>query len=99
MKDSGTALFGMGIAKGEQRAKEAAEKALKSPLIDISCKGAKGVLFNVSGGKDISLSEVEEAAKIITAEIDPSARVIFGAIQNERLGKGELKVTIIATGF
>lgn len=99
MKDSGTALFGMGVAKGEQRAKEAAEKALKSPLIDVSCKGAKAVLFNISGDKDISLSEVEEAAKIITAEMDPSARVIFGAIQNEKLGKGELKITIIATGF
>lgn len=99
MKDSGTALFGTGVAKGEQRAKEAAEKALKSPLINVSCKGAKGFLFNVSGGKDISLSEVEEAAKTITAEMDPSARIIFGAIQDEKLGKGELKVTIIATGF
>lgn len=99
MKDSGTALFGTGVAKGENRAKEATEKALKSPLLDISCKGAKGVLFNVSGGEDISLAEVEEVAKIITAEIDPSARVIFGAIHDEKLKKGEIKVTIIATGF
>lgn len=99
MKDSGTALFGVGIAKGENRAKEAAEKALKSPLLDISCKGAKGILFNVSGGKDISLFEVEEVAKLINSEMDPSARVIFGAIQDEKLKKGEMKVTIIATGF
>lgn len=99
MKNSGTALFGIGVAKGENRAKEAAERALKSPLLDISCKGAKGILFNISGGEDISLSEVEEVASLITSEIDPSAKVIFGAIQDEKLKKGEIKVTIIATGF
>ncbi|MDD2913077.1 MAG: cell division protein FtsZ [Candidatus Pacebacteria bacterium] len=99
MKNSGTALFGTGIAKGEQRAKEAAKRALNSPLLDFSCKGAKGILFNISGGEDISLLEVEEAANLITAEMDPSARVIFGAIQDEKLKKGEIKVTIIATGF
>lgn len=99
MKDSGSALFGIGKARGVERAKEAAKKALNSPLLDVSCKGAKGVLFNVSGGKDISLTEIDEAAKIITQEVSPEAKVIFGAIQDEKLKKGEIKVTVIATGF
>lgn len=99
MKNSGSALFGIGKAKGEGRAGEAARRALNSPLLDISCKGAKGVLFNVSGGKDISLLEVDEVAKIITQEISPEARIVFGAIQDEKLSKGEIKVTVIATGF
>ncbi len=99
MENSGTALFGIGKAKGPERAIEAAKRAISSPLLDLSCKGAKGVLFNVSGGKDISLSEVDEIAKAITQEISPEARVIFGAIQDEKLKKGEIKVTIIATGF
>jgi len=99
MKDSGSALFGIGKARGIERAKEAAKKALNSPLLDVSCKGAKGVLFNVSGGKDISLSEIDEVAKIITEEVSPEAKVIFGAIQDEKLKKGEIKVTVIATGF
>ena len=99
MKDSGSALFGIGKATGSERAREAAQKALSSPLLDLSCKGAEGVLFNVSGGKDISLSEIDEAAKIITQEVSPEAKVIFGAIQDEKLRKGEIKVTVIATGF
>lgn len=99
MKDSGSALFGIGIAKGEGRAKEAARKALNSPLLDLSCKGAKGILFNISGGEDISLLEIDEAAKIITNEVSPDARIIFGAIKDEKLKKGEIKVTVIATGF
>lgn len=99
MKDSGSAIFGIGIARGENRAKEAVRKALTSPLLDVSYKGAKGILFNVSGGKDISLSEIDEAAKIITSEVSPQARIIFGAIKDEKLNKGEIKVTVIATGF
>lgn len=102
LKDSGTALFGIGRAKGEKRAERAAKLALNSPLLDLSSKGAKGILFNVSGGKDISLSEIEEIARVITQEINPQAKVIFGAIQDEREGrlkKGEIKVTLIATGF
>lgn len=99
MKDSGSALFGIGIAKGEGRAKEAARKALNSPLLDLSCKGARGILFNISGGEDISLLEIDEAAKIITNEVSPDARIIFGAIKDEKLKKGEIKVTVIATGF
>lgn len=99
MKDSGSALFGIGKARGPERAKEAARRALNSSLLDISCKGAKGVLFNVSGGRDISLSEIDEVAKIITQEVSPEAKIIFGAIQDEKLPKGEIKVTVIATGF
>jgi len=99
MKDSGSALFGIGRARGPERAVEASRRALSSPLLDVSCKGAKGVLFNVSGGKDISLSEVDQAAKLITQEVSPEAKVIFGAIQDEKLPKGEIKVTVIATGF
>jgi len=99
MKDSGSALFGVGIAKGQERAKEATLRALNFPLLNLSCSGAKGILFNVSGGKDISLSEVEEAAKIITQNVSADARIIFGAIQDEKLKTGEIKVTVIATGF
>jgi len=99
MKNSGTALFGMGRARGEKRAEEAAIAAINSPLLDISPKGAKGILFNVSGGKDISLSEIDEVAKVICQEINPEAKVIFGAVQSEILKKGEIKVTVIATGF
>jgi cell division protein FtsZ len=99
MKNSGTALFGVGRARGEKRAEEAAIAAINSPLLDISPKGAKGILFNVSGGKDISLSEIDEVAKVICQEINPEAKVIFGAVQSESLKKGEIKVTVIATGF
>jgi cell division protein FtsZ len=98
IKNSGTALFGVGRATGEKRAETAARLAINSPLLDASCKGAKGVLFNISG-EDISLSEIDEAAKVITKEINPDAKIIFGAIQNEKLKKGQMKVTVIATGF
>jgi cell division protein FtsZ len=99
MKNSGSALFGIGWAKGEKRAEEATRKALSSPLLEISCKGAKGILFNVTGGADLSLSEIDEVAKIITKEVNPDAKVIFGAAQDEKLKQGELKVMLIATGF
>lgn len=99
MENAGSALFGVGRAQGEGRAEKAALAAINSPLLDISMKGAKGVLFNVSGGKDISLAEIDQAAKAITQEINPEAKVIFGAVQDEKLKKGEIKVTVIATGF
>jgi len=99
MKNSGSALFSIGRAKGPERARQAAMQALSSPLLDISPKGAKGILFNVSGGKDISLTEIDEAAKIITQEVPSDAKIVFGAIQDEKLPKGEIKVTVIATGF
>ena len=99
MKNAGSALFGVGKARGEGRAEKAALLAINSPLLDISIKGAKGILFNVSGGKDISLSEIDEVAKVITQEVNPEAKSIFGAIQDEKLKEGEIKVTVIATGF
>jgi len=99
LKDSGTALFGIGRAKGAGRAENAIKMAISSPLLTISPKGARGILFNVSGGKDISLSEIEEIGEIITQEINPEAKVIFGAVQSEILKKGEIKVTVIVTGF
>lgn len=99
MKNAGSALFGTGTAKGEGRAEKAALSAVNSPLLDVSIKGAKGVLFNVSGGKDISLSEIDQVAKVITKEVNPAAKIIFGAVQTEDLKEGEIKVTVIATGF
>ncbi len=99
MKASGSALFGMGTAKGERAIEEAVNCAINSPLLDFSIQGAKGVLFNVSGGKDLSLSEIDEAAKMITKNVDPKAKVIFGAVYDKNLQQGEVKVTVIATGF
>ena len=99
IKNSGTAVFGIGKADREKRAQKAAFKAINSPLLDRPCKGAKGVLFSVSGGKDISLHEINEIAEVITKELDPRAKVIFGAIQDEKFKKGQIKVTVIATGF
>ncbi len=99
MQNSGSALMGIGTASGEDRAIDAAKAAINSPLLDISIDGARGVLFNVSGGADLAMSEISEAAKIITASIDPNAKVIFGAVQDDTLKKGEIKVTVIAAGF
>ncbi|MBU4481081.1 cell division protein FtsZ [Patescibacteria group bacterium] len=98
LENSGKAFFGIGRAQGEKRAEKAVLSALKSPLIDSSPQGAKGVLFNVSGS-DISLAEVEEVAKIITKEVSPEAKIIFGAVEDERQKKGEVKVIVIITGF
>ncbi len=99
MKDSGSALMGIGRATGEDRAQEAARAAINSPLLEVSVNGAKGVLFNVAGGPDLSMSEVNEAAQIITESIDREAKVIFGAVIDEKLKKGEVKITVVATGF
>ncbi|MEK7540692.1 MAG: cell division protein FtsZ [Patescibacteria group bacterium] len=96
MKNSGRALFGVGRAQGENRAIDAAEKAINSPLLDFSIKGAKGVLFNASG-QDITLNEIQEAAKVITKNVDPKAQIIFGAVKDNTLKKGEIKITVIAT--
>ncbi|NCU28079.1 MAG: cell division protein FtsZ [Candidatus Moranbacteria bacterium] len=99
MSDAGSALMGIGIAAGEGRAEKAAFAAINSPLLDLSISGARGVLFAIAGGDDMSIHEIQEAAKIITESIDKEAKVIFGTIQDERLKKGEIKVTVIATGF
>ncbi len=99
MHDAGSALMGVGIAAGEGRAEKAALDAINSPLLDLSISGAKGVLFAISGGDDLTIHEISEAAKIITESIDKDAKVIFGTIRDEKLKKGEMKVTVIATGF
>jgi len=99
MFDAGSALMGVGIAAGEGRAEKAALQAINSPLLDLSISGAKGVLFAISGGDDLTIHEIQEAAKIITESIDKDAKVIFGTIRDEKLKKGEMKVTVIATGF
>jgi cell division protein FtsZ len=96
MKNSGHALFGVGKMSGENRAVLAAEKAISSPLLDFSIKGSKGVLFSVSGN-DITLNEIQQAAEIITKNIDSKAQITFGAVKDKNLKKGEIKVTVIAT--
>lgn len=102
MQDTGPALMGIGKASGDNRASEAARQAINSPLLEMSIEGAKGVLFNVTGGDDLSMLEINEAANTITETIDPNAKVIFGAVSSiadNDLKKGELKITVIATGF
>ncbi len=99
MSDAGSALMGVGFGSGENRASDAAKAAVSSPLLDVSINGARGVLFNVSGGSDLTMWEINEAAKVITESIDREAKVIFGAVHDESLKKGEVKITVIATGF
>ena len=99
LTDAGTALMGVGIAQGEGRAEKAAIQAINSPLLDISINGAKGVLFAISSNDDLTMAEFQDAAKVITESIDKDARVIIGTIFDERIKKGELKITVIATGF
>ncbi|WP_079529761.1 cell division protein FtsZ [Halobacillus hunanensis] len=98
MVDKGSALMGIGIATGESRAAEAAKKAISSPLLETSIDGAHGVLMNISGGANLSLYEVQEAADIVTSAADQEVNVIFGSVINENL-KDEIVVTVIATGF
>jgi cell division protein FtsZ len=99
MADAGSALMGIGVAGGENRAVEAAKLAISSPLLELSIAGAKGVLFSIAGGEDLTMFEIQDAAKLITESIDPNARVIFGTVHDERLKKNELKITVIASGF
>jgi len=96
MKNSGRAMFGIGIAKGENRSIEVVKKAINSPLLDFSIKGSNGVLFNITG-EDVTLNEIKDIAKAITEIADPKAKIIFGATKDNNLKKGEIKVTIIAT--
>ncbi len=99
MKNAGSALMGIGKASGDDRAKEAAKMAINSPLLDLSIDGARGVLFSIAGGDDLTMWEVNEAAKVITESIAKDAKVIFGAVKDERLRKGEIKITVVASGF
>ncbi|MBF1042702.1 cell division protein FtsZ [TM7 phylum sp. oral taxon 346] len=98
MSNAGSALMGIGRASGEGRAAQAAQQAIESPLIEVSIDGAKGVLFNVTGGYDMSMAEIQEAAEIITSAVSPDANIIFGATLKPEL-EDELIITVIATGF
>ena len=99
MENAGPAIMGIGRATGEDRAIEAARAAISSPLLEFSIEGAKGILFNVTGGSDLGMIEVSEAAKVITESADKDAKVIFGAVLDEKMKRGEIKITVIATGF
>lgn len=99
MEGAGGALMGIGRASGEKRAEEAAKLAINSPLLEVSINGAKGVLFSIAGGDDLTMFEIHDAAKFITESVDPNAKIIFGTVRDEKLKKGEVKITVIASGF
>ncbi len=99
IENAGPALMGIGSASGEKRAEEAAKAAINSPLLEVSINGAKGVLFSIAGGEDLTLFEIQDAAKIITESIDPNAKVIFGTVYSDKLKKNEIQITVIASGF
>ncbi len=98
MQDAGSALMGIGYGTGDSRAAEAARAAIDSPLLELSISGAKGILFNITGGTDMSMFEVDEAARIVTEAADPEANIIFGAVIDDSY-TGQIKCTVIATGF
>jgi cell division protein FtsZ len=98
MADAGSALMGIGVGSGKSRAREAAIASISSPLLESSIEGARGVVFNITGGNDLTLHEVNAAAEIIYEVVDPNANIIFGAVIDDRL-QGEVRITVIATGF
>lgn len=99
MQDAGAALMGIGVGQGDKRAEDAARAAISSPLLEISINGAKGVLFSIAGGDDLTMFEIQDAAKVITESVDPNAKIIFGTVHDDKLKKGEVKVTVIASNF
>jgi len=99
MEGAGPALMGIGVADGDDRAKEAAKQAVNSPLLDVSISGAKGILFVVAGSDDLGIIEVQEAAKVINESVDKNAKIIFGIMRDEKLKKGQIRIIVIATGF
>ncbi len=99
MEGAGGALMGIGRASGEKRAEEAAKLAINSPLLEVSINGARGVLFSIAGGDDLTMFEIDDAAKLITESVDPNAKIIFGTVRDDKLKKGEIKITVIASGF
>lgn len=99
MANAGVALVGMGVAGGQDRANHAVTQAVSSPLLEVSLEGAKGILFGISGGRDLRMTEINDVAKQITSAADQSARIIFGAYHDRKLRQGQLKVTVVATGF
>lgn len=98
MSEAGNTLMGIGVGMGENRAQIAARSAVSSPLLEVSIQGAKGILFNITGGKDLTMNEINEAAEIITSAADADANIIFGTVIDEKL-TDEIKITVIATGF
>jgi cell division protein FtsZ len=99
LENAGSALMGIGTASGDTRAGDAARLAINSPLLDVSIAGAKGVLFSIAGGDDLTMFEIQEAAKVITDSVDPNAKIIFGTVHDDKLKKGEIRVTVVAAGF
>lgn len=99
MKDAGPALVGIGVGAGQDRALNAVNQVINSPLLEISIDGARGVLFGIAGNRDLKMNEINEVAKVIAASVDPGAKIIFGAYHDRKLKVGQLKVTLIATGF
>jgi cell division protein FtsZ len=98
MADAGSALMGVATSGGENRASEAAKHAISSPLLEESVDGATGILLNITGGRDIGLFEINEAAEIVQSAADPDANIIFGSVIDDAMGE-EVRVTVIATGF
>ncbi len=99
MRDSGSAMIGLGVASGSGRAGKAASAAINSPLLETSVEGARGILLSISGRSDLKMHEINDIASAIAESADPSAKIIFGTYQDRRLNKGQLKITLIATGF
>lgn len=99
VEGAGPALMGIGVAEGDNRARDAAAAAVNSPLLDVSINGAKGILFVVAGHDDLGILEVQEAAKVIGESVDKSAKIIFGIMRDEKLKKGQIRIIVIATGF
>src|SRR3989344_4186778 len=99
MDGAGAAVIGLGIASGQERAGEAVKQAINSPLLEISAEGAKGVLLGISGGSDMKMNEINEAAKMVAQAVDPGAKIIFGAYRDRKLKPNQLKITLIATGI
>lgn len=99
MEGAGPALMGIGVAEGDERARDAAQQAVSSPLLDVSISGAKGVLFVIAGSDDLGIMEIQEAAKVIGDSVEKNARVIFGIMRDEKLKKGQIRIIVIATGF
>ena len=99
MKDAGSALMGIGYGRGESRATDAARAAIESPLLELSIMGARGLVFNIAGGNDLSMFEIDEAARVITSSCDQDANIIFGTSIDPTFEEGEIKITVVATGF
>src|SRR5579859_5212219 len=99
MSNAGNALLGIGMGTGERRAIDAAEKAVASPLLETSMEGARSILLSITGGRDLSLWEVNEAAKAVAEAAHPDANIIFGAMVDDKLGDDQVWVTVVATGY